>query len=27
LYYDGNITLRILVTITYTVAGHTDDPE
>jgi len=27
LYYDANITFRILVKIVHTVAGHTDDPE
>ena len=27
LYYDANITFRILVKIIHTVAGHTDDPE
>jgi len=27
LYYDANITFRILVKIIRTAAGHTDDPE
>jgi len=27
LYYDANNTLRILVEIIHTVAGHIDDPE
>ena len=27
LYYDANITVRILVKIIHTVAGHTDDSE
>jgi len=27
LYYDANITFRILVKIIHPVAGHTDDPE
>jgi len=27
LYYDANITFRILVKIIHTVAGHTDDPK
>jgi len=27
LYYDANITFRILVKTTHTVAGHTHDPE
>jgi len=27
LYYDPNITFRILVKIIHTVAGHTEDPE